>query len=459
MFEDKHIPPHSLEAEESVLGSALLDESAVIKILELLKEEHFYSPANQKIFRAIVDLYNHNIMPDLVTVTDWLRRNKMLEEIGDSDYISNMVASVITTANVEHHARVVLDKAIKRNLIRSSMEILKNAFEDSQSAAEMVDVAQNMIFQIKERGLRKEPVHIREYITSILETAEKMRGERLITGVETGYFGLDEKTSGFQKGDFIVIAGRPSMGKTAFALNIAAFAAIKNNIPVAIFSLEMSAEALVQRMLCSEAGVNLKNLRRNILSQQDWVNLATAAGNLHRAPIYIDDSAALTMLELKTKARRLKVEHDIQLLIIDYLQLIMGTSSVKQIISRQQEISDISRSLKALAKELNVPLVVVSQLSRMPEHRVGDHRPRLADLRESGAIEQDADVVIFIYREEIYDRDNPDVKGKAEIDIAKQRNGPTGRIELGFQADFTRFTNLLPGGFETEQEVEEVEPF
>ncbi|MGQ9816965.1 MAG: replicative DNA helicase [bacterium] len=459
MFEDKHIPPHSLEAEESVLGSALLDESAVIKILELLKEEHFYSPANQKIFRAIVDLYNHNIMPDLVTVTDWLRRNKMLEEIGDSDYISNMVASVITTANVEHHARVVLDKAIKRNLIRSSMEILKNAFEDSQSAAEMVDVAQNMIFQIKERGLRKEPVHIREYITSILETAEKMRGERLITGVETGYFGLDEKTSGFQKGDFIVIAGRPSMGKTAFALNIAAFAAIKNNIPVAIFSLEMSAEALVQRMLCSEAGVNLKNLRRNILSQQDWVNLATAAGNLHRAPIYIDDSAALTMLELKTKARRLKVEHDIQLLIIDYLQLIMGTSSVKQIISRQQEISDISRSLKALAKELNVPLVVVSQLSRMPEHRVGDHRPRLADLRESGAIEQDADVVIFIYREEIYDRDNPDVKGKAEIDIAKQRNGPTGRIELGFQEDFTRFTNLLPGGFETEQEVEEVEPF
>ncbi|MGQ9665072.1 MAG: replicative DNA helicase [bacterium] len=459
MFEDKHIPPHSLEAEESVLGSALLDESAVIKILELLKEEHFYSPANQKIFRAIVDLYNHNIMPDLVTVTDWLRRNKMLEEIGDSDYISNMVASVITTANVEHHARVVLDKAIKRNLIRSSMEILKNAFEDSQSAAEMVDVAQNMIFQIKERGLRKEPVHIREYITSILETAEKMRGERLITGVETGYFGLDEKTTGFQKGDFIVIAGRPSMGKTAFALNIAAFAAIKNNIPVAIFSLEMSAEALVQRMLCSEAGVNLKNLRRNILSQQDWVNLATAAGNLHRAPIYIDDSAALTMLELKTKARRLKVEHDIQLLIIDYLQLIMGTSSVKQIISRQQEISDISRSLKALAKELNVPLVVVSQLSRMPEHRVGDHRPRLADLRESGAIEQDADVVIFIYREEIYDRDNPDVKGKAEIDIAKQRNGPTGRIELGFQEDFTRFTNLLPGGFETEQEVEEVEPF
>ncbi len=459
MLEDKHIPPHSLEAEESVIGSALLDESAVIKCLELLKEEHFYSPANQKIFRAIADLYNHNVTPDLVTVTDWLRKNKLLDEVGGADYISNIIASVITTANVEHHARVVLDKAIKRSLIRSSMEILKNAFEDAQSAAEMVDIAQNMVFQIKERGLRKEPVHIREYVTRILENAEKMRGARLITGVETGYFGLDEKTSGFQKGDFIVIAGRPSMGKTAFALNIAAFASIKNNIPVAIFSLEMSAEALVQRMLCSEAGVNLRNLRRNILSQQDWVNLATAAGNLHRAPIFIDDSAAMTMLELKTKARRLKVEHDIQLMIIDYMQLIAGTASTKQVVSRQQEISEISRSLKALAKELNLPLVVVSQLSRMPEHREKDHRPRLADLRESGAIEQDADVVIFIYRHEFYDRDNPDVKGKAEIDIAKQRNGPTGKIELGFQEDFTRFTNLLPGGFETEQEVEEIEPF
>jgi len=457
MLEDKHIPPHSLEAEESVIGSALLDESAVVKILELLKEEHFYSPANQKIFRAIIDLYNHNVAPDLVTVTDWLRKNKMLDEIGGSDYISNIVAGVITTANVEHHARVVLDKAIKRNLIRSSMEILKNAFEDTQSAAEMVDVAQNMVFQIREKGLRKEPVHIREYITSILETAEKMRGARLITGVETGFFTLDEKTSGFQKGDFIVIAGRPSMGKTAFALNVATFAAIKNNIPVAIFSLEMSAEGLVQRMLCSEASVNLRNLRRNILSDQDWVNLATAAGNLDRAPIYIDDSASLTMLELKTKARRLKVDYDIQLLVVDYLQMIAGTASSKQVVSRQQEISEISRYLKALAKELNLPLVVVSQLSRMPEHRVGDHRPRLADLRESGAIEQDADVVIFIYRDEIYHRDDPEVKGKAEIDIAKQRNGPTGKIELGFQEDFTRFTNLVPGA--VMQEVEEIEPF
>uniref|UniRef100_A0A7V1EI98 Replicative DNA helicase n=1 Tax=candidate division WOR-3 bacterium TaxID=2052148 RepID=A0A7V1EI98_UNCW3 len=457
MLEDKRVPPHSLEAEESVLGSALLDESAVVKVLEILKEEHFYSPANQKIFRAIVDLYNHNTTPDLVTVTDWLRKNKMLEEIGGADYLSNMVAGVITTANVEHHARVVLDKAIKRTLIKSSMDILKNAFEDAQSAAEMVDIAQNLIFQIKERGLRKDPMPIKVYVTNILETAEKMRGARLVTGVETGFFALDELTSGFQKGDFIIIAGRPSMGKTAFALNIAAFAAIKNNVPIAIFSLEMSAESLTQRILCSEAGVNLRNLRRNILTDQDWVNLATAAGNLDRAPIFIDDSASLTMLELKTKARRLKVDYNIQLIIIDYLQLIAGSPGVKQAISRQQEISDISRSLKGLAKELDVPVVVVSQLSRMPEHRVGDHRPRLADLRESGALEQDADVVIFIYRHEFYHPDDPETKGKAEIDVAKQRNGPTGRIELGFQKEFTRFTNLAPGSIISE--VEEFEPF
>uniref|UniRef100_A0A7C6EIQ7 Replicative DNA helicase n=1 Tax=candidate division WOR-3 bacterium TaxID=2052148 RepID=A0A7C6EIQ7_UNCW3 len=457
MLEDKRVPPHSLEAEESVLGSALLDESAVVKVLEILKEEHFYSPANQKIFRAIVDLYNHNTTPDLVTVTDWLRKNKMLEEIGGADYLSNMVAGVITTANVEHHARVVLDKAIKRTLIKSSMDILKNAFEDAQSAAEMVDIAQNLIFQIKERGLRKDPMPIKVYVTNILETAEKMRGARLVTGVETGFFALDELTSGFQKGDFIIIAGRPSMGKTAFALNIAAFAAIKNNVPIAIFSLEMSAESLTQRMLCSEAGVNLRNLRRNILTDQDWVNLATAAGNLDRAPIFIDDSASLTMLELKTKARRLKVDYNIQLIIIDYLQLIAGSPGVKQAISRQQEISDISRSLKGLAKELDVPVVVVSQLSRMPEHRVGDHRPRLADLRESGALEQDADVVIFIYRHEFYHPDDLETKGKAEIDVAKQRNGPTGRIELGFQKEFTRFTNLAPGSIISE--VEEFEPF
>lgn len=440
-MEEKRVPPHSLEAESAVLGAILLDSNALAKVMEILQDGHFYSPANQKIYRAVVDLFNRNIASDLVTVTDWLKQNKVLDEIGGPEYLSNIVSEVITTANVEHHARVVLDKAIKRDIIHTSMELLKSGFEDIQTAAELIDYSQNLIFQIKEHGLRKEPVHIRNYIMSILETAEAMRGERMITGVETGYYILDEVTSGFQKGDFIVVAGRPAMGKTAFALNIAAFAAIKNNVPVGIFSLEMAGEALVQRLLCSEAEVNLRDLRRGRLSNQDWVNLATAAGNLDKAPIFIDDSASLSILELKAKARRLKADNNIDLFIIDYLQLLEGPKTFRTMSSRQQEISDISRSLKGLAKELNCPLIVVSQLSRMPEHRE-DRRPRLADLRESGAIEQDADVVIFIYREEVYNQET-DKKGIAEINVAKQRNGPTRVFELGFLGEYTRFSNLL----------------
>lgn len=456
-MEEKRVPPHSLEAEEAVLGAALLDPNALPKIMEILREEHFYSPAHQKIYRAILELFNENVTADLVTVTDWLKQNKMLDNIGGPEYISNIVANVLTTANVEHHARVVLDKAIKRTIIQTSMELLKNSFEDSQSAAELVDYAQNSVFQIKEFGLRKDPTHIRSYITGILESAEAMRGERMITGVETGYYRLDEMTSGFQKGDFIVIAGRPSMGKTAFVLNIASYAAIENNVPIGIFSLEMSGEALVQRLLCSEAKVSLRNLRRGMLKNEDWVNLATAAGNLDKAPIYIDDSATLSIYELKAKSRRLKAEHDIQLIMVDYLQLLEGPKTFRTT-SRQQEISEISRALKGLAKELDIPLIVVSQLSRMPEHR-NDKRPLLADLRESGAIEQDADVVIFIYRDEVYNKET-EKKGIAEVHVAKQRNGPTGVLELGFQGDYTLFANItfreevIP-----EEEEEEYEPF
>jgi replicative DNA helicase len=454
-MEERRVPPHSIEAEEAVLGAVLLDSHSLPKVMEILQEIHFYSPANQKIYRSILELFNRNVTPDLVTVTDWLKQNKLLDEIGGPEYLSNIVANVLTTANVEHHARVVLDKAIKRIIIQTSMNLLKSGFEDSQTAAELIDNAQNSIFQIKESGLRKEPTHIRSYITGILEAAEAMRGERLITGVETGYYTLDEITSGLQKGDFIVVAGRPSMGKTAFVLNVAAHAAIEKSAPVAIFSVEMSGEALVQRLLCSEAKVSLRNLRRGMLRNEDWVNLATAAGNLDKAPIYIDDSAQLTIYELKAKARRLKADHDIQMLIVDYLQLLEGPRTFRAT-SRQQEISEISRALKALAKELDCPLVVVSQLSRMPEHRP-EKRPLLADLRESGAIEQDADVVIFIYRDEVYNRDT-ERKGIAEINVAKQRNGPTGIIELGFFSEYTLFGNLA----RREEEVierEEYEPF
>jgi len=453
-MQEKRVPPHSLEAEESVLGAILLDSNALPKAMEILSEEHFYQPANQKIYRAILHLFNQNVTSDLVTVTDWLKQNKMLDDVGGPEYVSNLVANVLTTANVEHHARVVLDKAIKRSVIGVSMEMLKNSFEDSQTAAELVDYAQNSVFQIREKGLRKEPISIRGYITKIIETAESMRGARMITGVETGYYELDEITSGFQKGDFVVVAGRPSMGKTAFVLNVASYTAIKNNSPIGIFSLEMSGEALVQRLLCSEAKVSLRNLRRGMLRNEDWVNLATAAGNLDKAPIFIDDSAQLSIYELKAKARRLKADYNTEMLIVDYLQLLEGPK-IARTVSRQQEISEISRSLKALAKELDCPLVVVSQLSRMPEHR--EHkRPILADLRESGAIEQDADVVIFIYRDEVYDPQT-DKKGIAEINVAKQRNGPTGVIELGFFSEYTQFANMT---LREEEMVEESgEPF
>jgi replicative DNA helicase len=454
-MEEKKVPPHLFEAEEAVLGAVLLDPNVLPKVMEILQEDHFYSPANQKVYRAIVDLFNRNVASDLITVTDWLKQNKMLDEIGGPEYLSNLVGNILTTANVEHHARVVLDKAIKRSIIHISMELVKSGFDDSKTAAELVDYAQNSVFQIKETGLRKEPVHIRSYITGILEAAEAMRGQRMVTGIESGYYKLDEITSGFQKGDFVVIAGRPSMGKTALVLNIAAHTAIEKSTPIAIFSVEMSGEALVQRMLCSEAKASLKNLRRGMLGNEDWVNLATAAGNLDKAPIYIDDSASLSIYELKAKARRLKADYDIQLLIIDYLQLLEGPQTFRTT-SRQQEISEISRALKGLAKELNCPLVVVSQLSRMPEHRE-DKRPRLADLRESGAIEQDADVVIFIYRDEVYSTES-EHKGVAEIIVAKQRNGPTGVIELGFFSDYTLFAPLTLREEEVVEE-EEYEPF
>jgi len=439
-MEEKRVPPHSLEAEEAVLGAILLDTSALAKVMEILQESHFYSPASQKIYRAILDLFSRNVAPDLVTLNDLLKQNKVLEEIGGSEYLSNVVANVITTANVEHHARVVLDKALKRSVINAAMELLKNGFDDTNPAAEILDYAQNIIFDIKERGLRKEPTHIRNYIMKVLETAEKMRGERLLTGIGTGYYKLDEMTSGFQKGDFIIVAGRPSMGKTAFVLNVAQYAAVKQNLPVAIFSLEMSAEMLVQRLLCCAAEVNSTNFRRGKLSNQDWVNLATAAGNFDKAPIYIDDSPNLSILEIKAKARRLRAENDIQMVVIDYMQMLEGVKSVRNQASRQQEISEISRALKGMAKELSCPVVVVSHLSRSPEHRP-DNRPRLADLRESGAIEQDADVVILIYREEFYNAET-EKKGIAEMNVAKQRNGPTGMFELSFFGEYSRFSNI-----------------
>ncbi|MEO0225353.1 MAG: replicative DNA helicase, partial [candidate division WOR-3 bacterium] len=406
-------------------------------------EESFYAPAHRKIFRAITSLHQANITPDLVALANELKRVKELDGVGGMSYLSSLFENALTVASVEQHARIILDKSVKRRLISAASSIIQENIDDVQPAATLVDHAQNLILQIKERGIRKDVVSLRSVLTKVVEDAENQRRHRRqITGVETGYYKLDELTSGFQPGDFIVIAGRPSMGKTALALNIATHAAVQNRVNVLIFSLEMSTTALVQRLLCSEAKVNLKALKGGYLSNRDWTNLVTAAGILAEAPIYIDDTGAISILELKAKSRRLKAEVDIGMIIIDYLQLIKGYEDIRKPVTPLQEITEISRELKALAKELNIPVVTLSQLSRSPERRE-DKRPILADLRESGAIEQDADVVIFIYRDEVYGR-TPENENLAEINVAKQRNGPTDKFELTFLSEYTRFENLSP---------------
>ncbi len=441
MAEEKRVPPHSLEAESAVLGALLIDASNIPKVLEIINEECFYSPVNRKIFRAIISLQQASVTPDLITLSNELKQMKELETVGGMLFLSSLLENALAISNVEQHARVILDKYIKRRLVQAATTIIQENLDDTQGAANLVDHAQHLILQIKEKGIRKEVVSIRSVITRVLEDAEKLRGrQRQITGVETGYYRLDELTSGFQKGDFIVIAGRPSMGKTSLALNIATHCAVQNQTPVLIFSLEMSTNALVQRLLCSEASIRHRDLRSGFLTNRDWTNLATAAGVLAEATIYVDDTAAIPILELKSKARRIKAEIDLNLIIIDYLQLIKGLEGTRAPVSRLQEITEISRELKALAKELDVPIVTLSQLSRMPEQRE-NKRPILADLRESGAIEQDADVVIFLFREELY-HPTSENRGLAEIIVAKQRNGPTDDFKVTFIPEYMRFENL-----------------
>ncbi len=457
MAEEKRVLPHSLEAEVAVIGAILLDPNTVPKVLELINEDCFYSPAHKKIFHAILLLSQSNVTPDLITISNELKQMKELDNIGGMDYLNNLLENALTAANVEHHARVILDKYIKRRLIQTATAIVQENFEDTQTAATLADHAQHLILQIKEKGIRKEAVSLRSVLTKVIEDAELLRGQRRhITGIETGYYRLDELTSGFQRGDFIVIAGRPSMGKTALALNIAAHASARNQAPTLIFSLEMSTTALVQRLLCAEAQINLKALKGGYLTNRDWTNLVTAAGVLAEAPIFIDDSAAIPILELKSKARRLKAESDIAMVIIDYLQLIKGYEENRFRVTPLQEITEISRELKALAKELDIPIVTLSQLSRSPERRE-DKRPILADLRESGAIEQDADVVIFLYREELYQKTS-DNEGIAEMNVAKQRNGPTDRFQVTFLPECMRFENLTrleePAVEVSEEEIE-----
>jgi replicative DNA helicase len=436
----QRLPPQNLEAEVSVLGGVLLDNEALNRVLEVMKEGDFYRESHRKIFSAILDLYEKSEPVDLITLTEALKKREALEAVGGVEYLNSLVNSVPTAANISYYAKIVKEKAILRKLINRSTDIISQVYGVSGDVDDFLDQAERSIFEISEDRVRPSFYPLKDIIKASFKTIERLYEKRqFITGVPTGFTKLDELTSGLQPSDLIIVAGRPSMGKTALALDIAAYAAVEGGIPSAIFSLEMAKEQLALRMLCSEAKVDAHRLRGGFLSESDWPKLTRAAGSLSEAPIFIDDTPGLSALEMRAKSRRLKAEHNLGLVVVDYLQLMRGRADSD---NREQEISDISRSLKALAKELNVPVMALSQLNRRVEER-GDRRPQLSDLRESGAIEQDADVIIFLYRDEVYNKseDNPN-KGKAEIIIGKQRNGPTDKFELTFLDKFTCFENL-----------------
>ncbi|MGH7545576.1 MAG: replicative DNA helicase [Gemmatimonadota bacterium] len=445
-FADRQ-PPWSPEAEVSVLGGMLLDANAVAKAIEFVQEAMFYREAHRRLFRSMRRLFERGQPIDAVTLTEELKSDGTLDSVGGQEYVAEILEAVPTAANIEYHCRIVREKALLRRLIESATQIIQDAFEAGQADIdEVLDVAEQRVFEIAQAYERGGFVRLKELIWKTFEYIEKLEASAGgVTGVASGFADLDRYTAGFQNADLVVVAGRPSMGKTAITLNFAQHAAIDNQIPVALFSLEMSKEQIVQRLLCSEARVDSNRLRTGRLQADDYTRLSTAAGHLSQAPMWIDDTPALTALELRAKARRLKAEVDVKLIVVDYLQLMQGPREAE---NRVQEISAISRALKAVAKELDIPVLALSQLSRAPEQRQ-DHRPQLADLRESGAIEQDADVVLFLYRPGTYASpqmmiENPELETQAELIIGKQRNGPTGSIQLIFRKEFTRFESFSP---------------
>jgi replicative DNA helicase len=428
------MPPYSEDAEQAVLSAMLLDADAVVLAVEMLDETMFYREGHRRIFRAALTLHQNGAVVDPVTLAEELEREGTLQ----------------AAANVEYHAKIVKEKALRRHLIQVAQGLVLEAHESPSDANELIDLAEHRIFQVSQTRGGEGFMRIKELLWPAMERIEQLREGGPTTGVASGFIDLDKITLGFQPADLVIIAARPSMGKTAFVLNVAQYAAVEGNIPTAIFSLEMSKESLVTRMLASEGYIDAQRLRSGRLTSQDHSNLAKAAALLGQAPIWIDDTPGLTLLELRSRARRLKSQASIQMIIVDYLQLLQGPPSE----SRQQEISQISRSLKIMAKELAIPVVALSQLSRAPEQRTGENRrPQLSDLRESGAIEQDADVVMFIYRPEMYERpvddqgnptklpDGTPLEGYAEVIVGKQRNGPTGFVKLSFRKQFTRFEN------------------
>jgi replicative DNA helicase len=432
------IPPQNLDAEMAVLGSMLLDEEAIATAVEKLDRNFFYKDSHQKIFQAISDLYALNKAVDLITLTDALKRDGVIDAVGGASYLTALANAVPSAANISHYVNIVREKSILRTLINNGTKIISLCYESDGNIDQVVDNAERLIFEISERRTQGSYLHIKEIVSDSIETIDTLyRKKAHVTGIPTGYIDFDIKTAGLQNSDLIVVAGRPSMGKSAFVLGMVEHAGVIEKIPTAVFSLEMSKEQLGQRMLCAHAKVDAQKVRTGYLATSDWPRLTAAAGKLSEAPIFIDDSPAISVMELRAKARRLKAQQDIKLIILDYMQLMRGSSSVE---SRQQEISEISRSLKALARELRVPIVAISQLSRAVESRT-DHRPQLSDLRESGAIEQDADVVVLILREEYYNPTSEN-QGIAEVIIAKQRNGPVGSLKLAFIKEYTRFENI-----------------
>jgi replicative DNA helicase len=435
----ERLPPHALEAEAALLGSMILEWRVIGDVLQIFRsEEDFYKPAHSAIYRVLVELFDKHQSLDMVQLTTRLKDLNLLDDVGGLDYLLELAESVPSAASATHYARIVRDKATMRRLIEAAGRILYDAYHSGEGAANQLDIAERMIFELAEGKSSEEAAQLKDLLQETFSRLEAHDGKS-VTGVETGFFELDEMLNGMQAGEMLIVAARPSMGKTAFALNIAEHVAATNKQPVAVFSLEMSRQQLAQRLLCSRSGVDSHKLRRNMLSGDDFAKLSLTVGELSEAPLYIDDTPGLTLLQLRAKARRLAARHHVQAVFIDYLQLMSQPGAE----SRQQEVSNISRGIKALARELSVPVVCLSQLNRSPEGREG-HRPRMSDLRESGSIEQDADVVLMLHREDYYHKGEEEYQDTnvAEVIITKQRNGPTGMVKLQFNAGSTRFNNL-----------------
>ena len=435
----KRVPPNNMEAEKAVLGSILINPVSMNRVVDILGPDFFYAPSNRLIYEAMFNLYNQNKPLDAISISDYFLSKNQMQDIGGSEYLSDLMSDTILSSNIEYYANIIKENALKRKLITAGSSIIEETFRNPE-AQESLEFAEKMIFDISQQKTSQD---IEPLTNVLLETVEKIEyrcnNKGSYTGVPSGYHDLDNMTAGFQNSDFIILAARPSMGKTAFALNIAQNIAIRQNVPVIIFSLEMSKVQLAQRVVCAEAEIDAQRVRMGDLQINEWEKMGAKLNDLHAAPLYIDDTAGVSVSDIRAKCRRFKMKNpNLGLILIDYLQLIEDRSSN----DRNQQISSISRGLKSLARELDVPIIALSQLSRKVEDRT-DKRPMLSDLRESGAIEQDADVVMFIFREEYYDKENPELKNKAQIIIAKQRNGPTGSFELIFQGSTTKFKNKV----------------